>query len=237
MTDIDKIKTKLKKLFALSRSSNANEAAIALEMAQKLMIEYNIKRNEVGEFEVVEENIKGSGNIKPPLYEGHLISNIATAFGCSTAYGYQREKKSASCNYSFGYYGFTFIGLEHRVKIAIFITEVLFRKIKKARIEYLKKLTKVSSKKNKIKRADEFCLGWSFTVVDKLNLFTNTNDEQKSIDNYITNLKWGNDLKTISRGSIKKSSINDFLNGRIAGADIEIQSGIEKQENAVYLLG
>jgi hypothetical protein len=34
MADLDKIKDKIKKLFALSKSPNANEAAAALEMAQ-----------------------------------------------------------------------------------------------------------------------------------------------------------------------------------------------------------
>jgi len=236
MTDIEKIKAKLKKLFALSRSSNANEAALALEMAQKLMMEHGIKRNDVGEFEVIEEDIKGSGNERPPLYEMHLTSNIATAFGCQLAYGWHKGHESES-GYIWGWYGHTFVGLEHRVQIACFIAEVLLRKLKKARNEYIKKLTRVRSRTNKIKRADEFSLGWSVTVVDKLNLFTNTPDEQKAIDKYVANLKWGNNLKTISRGSIKKSAIDDFLNGRRAGAGVEIQNGIEGQEKGVRLLG
>jgi hypothetical protein len=237
ITDINKIKTKLKKLLALSRSSNANEAALALEMAQKLMIEHGIKRNEVGEFEIIEENIKGNGNEKPPIYEFYLFSKIATAFGCQTAYGYQKGQKLDSGYYPSGYYGHTFVGLEHRVQIACFIAEVLFKKLKKARNEYLKNLTKVRSKINKIKRADEFCLGWSCTVVNKLNLFMNTNEEQKAIDNYVVSLNWGNNLKTVSRGGIKKSETNDFLNGRRAGTSVEIQNGIEGQKNGACLLG
>jgi len=127
MTDIEKIKTKLKKLFALSRSSSANEAALALEMAQKLMIEHNIKRNEIGEFEVIEEDIKGNGNEKSPIYELHLITSIAKAFGCQSAYGWHKGHESESGDiWIMGWYGHTFVGLEHRVQIACFITEVLF---------------------------------------------------------------------------------------------------------------
>jgi hypothetical protein len=236
MTDIERIKIKLKKLFALSRSSNANEAAIALEMAQKLMMEHSIKRNEVGEFEVIEEDIKGNGGQRPPKYETYLTSNIAGAFGCNCAYGWTNGHESES-GYIFGYFGYTFVGLEHRVQISHFIAEVLLRKLKKARSEYMKQLTRVRSKTNKIKRADEFCLGWAYTVVNKLNRFTNTQDEQKAIDNYVAKLKWGDSLKTISRGSIKNSSINDFENGRRAGTGVEIQNGIDGQENGVCLLG
>jgi hypothetical protein len=234
MTELDKIKAKLKKLFALSKSPNANEAAVALEMAQKLMMEHGIKRNDVGEFEVIEEDIKGNGNERPPKYEICLTANIATAFGCQIAYGWHRGHESES-GYIWGWYGHTFVGLEHRVKIACFIAEVLLRKVKKARSEYMKQLTRVRSRTNKIKRADEFCLGWVCTVIDKLNIFTNTPDEQKAIDNYVLNLKWGGKLKTISRGTVK-TSINDFVNGRRAGAGVEIQHGIAGQESGALFL-
>jgi hypothetical protein len=235
MNELEKIKSKLKKLFALSRSPNANEAALALEMAQKLMIEHGIKRDDVGEFEVIENDIKGSGNERPPLYEMHLISNIATAFGCQLAYGWHKGHESES-GYICGWYGHTFVGLEHHVQIACFIAEVLFRKLKKARNEYLKQLTRVRSKINKIKRADEFCLGWSLTVVDKLNLFTNTDDEQQAVDNYVASLKWGNNLKTISRGSVKGSGISDLANGRREGAAVQIQNGIAGKGSGALLL-
>jgi hypothetical protein len=235
MNELDKIKAKLKKLFALSKSSNANEAALALEMAQKLMIEHGIKRNEVGEFEVIEDDIKGSGNKRPPRYEVYLTSNIAKAFGCQTAYGWQKGQESEA-SYIWGYYGYTFVGLEHRVKIACFVAEVLLRKMKKARSEYLKQLTRTRLRTNKIKRTDDFCLGWACTVVEKLNKFTNTPDEQKAIDNYVAKLEWGDNLKTTSRGTVKNSSINDYANGRRAGTGVEIQHGIEGEESGALLL-
>jgi hypothetical protein len=59
---------------------------------------------------------------------------------------------------------------EHRVQIACFVAEVLLRKLKKARDEYIKKSTRVRSRTNKIKRADEFCLGLVCTLLRK-NIF------------------------------------------------------------------
>jgi len=232
-SNLEKIKIKLKKLIALSKSSNANEAALALEMAQKLMMEYGIKRNEVGEFEIIEENFKGNSGERPPKHEVHLTSSIGKAFGCKTAYGWTKGHESES-GYIWGYYGHTFVGLEHRVQIACFIAEVLLRKMRKARNEYMKHLTKVRSRTNKIKRADEFCLGWVCTVIDKLNKFTNTPEEQKAIDIYVANLNWGDNLKTIDRGDIKK--LDNFANGRRAGNCVEIQHGIEGEESGALLL-
>jgi hypothetical protein len=236
MSELEKIKAKLKKLFALSRSSNANEAALALEMAQKLMMEHGIKRNEVGEFEVIENEIKGNGNERPPQHEVYLVNSIATAFGCRSAYGWHKGHESESGNWICGWYGHIFVGLEHRVQIASFIAEVLLRKMKKARNEYIKKLTRVRSRTNKIKRADSFCLGWVYTVVQKLNRFTNTPDEQKAIDIYVAKLNWGNDLKTIARGAVKSAGIDDYANGRRAGTGVEIQNGIGGKESGALLL-
>ena len=233
MNDIEKIKAKIKKLFALSKSSNANEAALALEMARKLLIEHGIKRNDVGEFEIIEEDIKGNSGEKPTKYESYLISTIATAFGCRVAYGLLKRETA----FDPFYWGHTFVGLEHRVKIASFIAEVLLRKMKKARKDYMKILTRVRTRTTKIKRGDEFCLGWAFTVVDKLHQFTNTHEEKLAIDNYVANLKWRDNLKTISRSIGKSSGLNDFLNGRRAGTDVQIQHGVENSTCGTLLLG
>jgi hypothetical protein len=79
-------------------------------------------------------------------------------------------------------------------------------------------------------------LGWVFTVIDKLNKFTNTPDEQKAIDDYVAKLKWGGTLKTISRGKVSGSGMNDYKNGRRAGAGVEIQHGIADKGSGALLL-
>jgi hypothetical protein len=234
MTNIDKIKDKIKKLFALSKSPNASEAALALAMAQKLMAEYGVKQNDVDEFEVIEEDVKGNGGTKPPRYEAYLVSKIADAFGCRNAYGLIRPGGKNSFPYFC--FGYTFVGLEHRVKIASFIAEVLLRKLKKARSEYIKTLNRVRLRANKIKRADEFCFGWAVRVGSKLHEFANAPDEQTAIDNYVADLGWSDKLKTISRGAVKRSGINDFINGGQAAADVQIQRGVEGRESGARLL-
>jgi hypothetical protein len=237
MTETDKIKDKIKKLFALSKSPNANEAATALEMAQKMMEAYGIRRNDVGEFEVIKEGVKGNGGEKPPRYEVYLVGEIAQSFGCRYAYGMLELPGTDPYGYHEYAFGYTFVGLEHRVKIALFITEVLLRKVKRARTEYLKKLNRVRLRENKIKRVDEFCFGWAVTVVSKLHKLANSPDEQQAIDTYVGGLCWEKSLKSISRGVVKKSGINDFVNGRRAAADVQIQHGVEGKEAGSRLIG
>jgi hypothetical protein len=238
MDAAEKIKSKIKKLLALSRSPNANEAALALEMAQKLMAECGVTLNEVGEFEIAEERIDGNGGARPPQYESYLAGEIAESFGCRLAYGVVRRiPKSFYGNYyDDPKYGHIFVGLEHRVKIASFIADVLLRKLKKARNEYIKNLSRVRLRAHKIKRADSFCPGWVFTVVSKLHVFTNAPDEQSAIDSYVADLDWGDDLKTISRKKVKGSGINDFSNGSLAARDVQIRHGVEGEESGARLL-
>ena len=42
MNDLDKIKDRIRKLLALSKSDNENEAMIAMEKANELMAGYNL---------------------------------------------------------------------------------------------------------------------------------------------------------------------------------------------------
>jgi hypothetical protein len=159
MKSLDKIKNKIKKLFALSKSPNANEAAAALEMAQKLIAEYGIIVSADGEFEIIEEDVKGNSGQRPPRYEVYLAIKIAEAFGAKVAYGIVKDDPNQESLFNNYAYGHTFVGVEHRVKIAAFIADVLLRKLKKARRGYIKTLIRVRITKNKIARADEFCLG------------------------------------------------------------------------------
>jgi hypothetical protein len=109
--------------------------------------------------------------------------------------------------------------------------------MKKARSEYMRKLTRVRIRTNKIKRADEFCIGWASAVVRKLRILTNTPAEEKAIGNYVGNLNWGKNLKTISRDAIKNLQINDYANGRRAADGVEIQHGVEGHSRGSLLLG
>jgi hypothetical protein len=235
--DIGKVKGKIKKLFALSKSPNANEAAAALEMAQKLMAEHGVRLNNAGVFETAEHEIKGNGGAKPPRYEVYLMSRIAKAFGCRNAYGLIMSAATDNRGFHGFNYGYSFVGLEHRVETASFIAEVLLRKLKKARAEYAKKLNRVRLRGNKIKRADDFCLGWAVTAASKLREFTNTPDEQAAVDGCVESLDWNQSLKTMNRGKVKGPGIKDFSGGLVAAAGVQIQHGMEGRENGARLLG
>ena len=80
--DQDSLNEKIKKLLALSDSSNPNEAAIALQRAQKLMEKYKIKADDLNlDSNICEILIKRSSLFKARMEQSYIMSIIATTFG------------------------------------------------------------------------------------------------------------------------------------------------------------
>jgi len=231
MKDIDKVKAKIKKLFALSKSPNANEAAAALEKAQKLLEDYGLEWDEADQIAVTKESTEGNSGKRPPLYEAWLISAIARSFGCNVAYGFACYDNRYNPHYQY-----EFVGVEHRAVIAAYLAKVLLRKVKKARAAHLKTLTKVRTRSAKMKRADMFCKGWVAQVTNKLCEFTNTPKEEKAIEKYMAGQLYSGNITPRTRGSVR-SGENDFAAGARAGSGVELQHGVGGKENGVRLLG
>jgi hypothetical protein len=216
MEDIENLKRRIKKLFALSASSNPNESAAALEKAQKLMQEYsvNMSASDLFNFNRVEVKTPCSGHATP-LHETMLMNDISKAFGCRRAYG----RTSGD-----GYYKVhDFIGPEHRVKIASYIADVLLRKMNRERAAYIKSLRRIKKRYAKTCRADEFCRGWVYAVTKKLCLQKLGVEEEKALDDYEQSLGWITVSAAVRRTSNNK---NDWFNGFVSGEKIEIQQGV-----------
>jgi hypothetical protein len=230
--NIDKIKSKIKKLFALSKSPNANEAAAALEMAQKLMDEYGLIKSEIPALDVNEDEApRASGNV-PPQYEINLAVSIAEALGCKILINRKLDIKELVYRNTY-----KFIGIDYRPEVASYIAIVLFHKLRRARAEYIKTLYRVRSRATKIRRGDEFSRGWVSIVIQKLKTFSGTPEENMVLEMY---MKKYTDLETVSgidRGTVKKYEHRDWYKGRESGEGVEVQHGVEGRKSGVPLLG
>ena len=232
--DLDKIRKKIVKLFALAKSPNPNEAALALSMAQEMVEKFNIAQESIidleAELEISEEKTKRHGGEKPPAYESILIRNIAESFGCKrihlSSWGTGRL-----INF------WKFIGIKHKAEIASFFATVLLRKCKSARQEFIKSLTRTKKREVKIIRADRYCLGWVSIVCEKLKDFTGTSKEKELVDRY---MKRYNDklepLNSILRKPEQKHNWVDYYRGRAIGQGVEVQHGVSGSQSPVMLL-
>jgi hypothetical protein len=232
MDNLNKIKDKIKKLFALSKSPNANEAAAALEMAQKLMDEYNLVKTEIPTLDVrVDEAPRASGS-NPPQYEINLAISIGNAFGCKVLLNKKLDIKHLAYQNTY-----KFVGIDYRPEVASYIAVVLFRKLRRARAEYLKSLSRVRSRITKIKRGDDFSRGWVSTVTKKLKVNSGTPEENMALEMYMKKYTNAKTTSGIDRGSVKRYKYLDWCRGRKAGEDVEIQHGVDNKKSGVRLLG
>jgi len=212
MNDINKITAKIKKLLALSKSPNPNEAASALEMAQALMAEYNVDQADVGSIDIAGETTKTACRENPPLYEAALFRKIANAFGCRLIHLSGRGR-------------WEFIGMSHRAQVSAYIGHVLLRKLKSARAAYIKTLYRVRSKHRKTRRADDYCSAWVDAVTEKLSAFAGlTEEEQKAVGVYVA--KNHPNLERMNPVSRSFGNFADYRNGHRAGEGVELQHGV-----------
>jgi hypothetical protein len=230
-TDIDKIKDKIKKLFALSKSPNANEAAAALETAQRLMDEYGLIKSEIPTVDINEDETYRASGVTPPQYEINLAVSIAEAFGCRVLMNRILDKQKLIYRNTYKY-----IGIDYRPKVASYIATVLFRKLHRARTDYLKSLYRVRARGTKIKRCDEFSKSWVSIVVKKLKKFTGTPEENMALEMYMKKYVNLETVGGIDRGGVKKYEYLDWQNGYKSGSGVKIQHGIQGKRNDTNLL-
>jgi len=226
MTDV---LSKIKKLLALSKSPNPNEAASALAMAQDLMERFGIDQEAVSDIGITEEVVFRHGGGKPPLYEAYLMAAIAEAFGC-------RSMHSGSWKHLKLEYTWVFIGLEHRSQVAAFIGTVLLRKLRTSRSEYLRTLYRVRSRSTKTKRADEYCNGWTSVAVQKVKGFVLSTEEKAEIDLYMKRYDHAKGkLETIRRNAPSRYVAKDYYAGHDAASGLELQHGVNGNNPVQYL--
>ena len=123
--DNSKIIQKIKKLLALSESSNVNEAATAARMAAKMMTEYQIEMADVIKAELnrgdglTTDNISEKTYYNWPLWMQSLSIGVARLFDCQVKYNYIGEKLNLSI-----------MGYEADVQMVKWMYDFLYRELK-----------------------------------------------------------------------------------------------------------
>lgn len=214
--DKKQILEKIKKCLALSKSANEHEAAAALAKARTLMDEYNVTEKDVLISEVKEKTAKGSGISRPNGYEVGLANAVADAFQCVVLFvpGLRTS-------------GWKFIGVDVSPEIAQFSFDVLFRKLRSSRTEYIKTRLKRCKQGTKIARADMFCRGWVTAVHREVRRFAKADEQTQDKIKLYQDDKYPA-LRTTD-GRVRKSgrkADDDFVNGIINGAATKLHHGV-----------
>ncbi|RFD20123.1 DUF2786 domain-containing protein [Komagataeibacter melaceti] len=164
---------RLKKLMALSRSSNAHEAAAALARAQQLMHEHQITEDDlvlsnVGEFAC---RFTWGAKTRPTRYQTRLWSMINGVFGVKSVFVEGTGQ-------------IRFYGLSDRAEMAAYTCEVLSRQLRQARADFLRSQNKRIKRTTKISRADNFAEGWILAVRSKAQRLAISPEEEQLLLRY-----------------------------------------------------
>ncbi|CAM3726286.1 DUF2786 domain-containing protein [Xenorhabdus thuongxuanensis] len=216
----ERIISKLKKLYALSKSSNPHEAAVALRRAQKLMQAYSISEDEIA-LSDIDESISDYwpvGQRRPPVYMLGLIAIIRDAFGvCSLLLNRVDTQVS-------------FYGPKERTALAAYTYEVLGRQLMKARKEYINNQNKCLKKTTKTSRGDKFAEGWVLAVLNEIVRLSMSQEEEELVYQWLKE-KYANTTEVSGREAKKARGSMDAMNaGYRKGELVRLHQPVSGQE-------
>lgn len=159
----ERIIRKIKRCLALSQSSNPTEAETALRQAQSMMQQYRLTEMDVHAEEVSAAE-RDTGLLRIPKWQVNMAAVAAKAFGC---------KNLVTRFNGFRSVRFTFIGVAPAGELAAYAYDSLMAQCAAARSKYIKEVRGYSSSTRKL--ADDFCLGWTWAVHQKINDFAKVN--------------------------------------------------------------
>ena len=218
-----KILDKIKKCLELSKSSNENEAAVALAQARKLMDLHHVSMDDINLAAIKTERQSSTAKKRPPVWETTLALDIAAIFGCRCLFGDGK---------------YIFVGLHGAPSIATYALSVLLRQVIKKRREYIRTLNKRLKQTTKTRKADAYCFGWICKATEKVKEKELTPEEKTLIDKYVdTHLHVTGNKHPTNRLDLNKD-INSIIAGQTDGAKVNYFRGVGTgQDNPLKIGG
>lgn len=215
---------RIRKLLALSGSTNEHEAAIARHRAEVLMEKYAISQAMLGQAEF------GSGDFETDTkdraaWKHKLFGVLGFIFGCATAYYTNRNQKLT----------YTFYGKKPNVEIALYICEIVHRSLKNSWRSHLNDLRRQGARPTAKTKADfyyHFAIGVSRKVSEVFQSMTA--QEQASLDKELTESAKLTDHIPETRSRAKRGNRRDAaasFAGYQAGQLQNIHIGVGQHES------
>ncbi len=236
MENKDKYLQRIKKLLAMARNnSSAEEAALAMRRAQRLMETHKLSATDVDFIDINEASTQKAPSHaeKMPEYMALLAIMIARVFGVKfyTSHGSDHWNKPAKR--TIHYYG-----PDERPQIAAYSFEVLGKQLAKARREYIATMRKNIKPATKIARADTFCSAWVNGAYAVVSDFVVTDAETTLMEAY-RERKFSQGLEMQeSRKPGKARGTDDAAHmGFCAGRDAQLHQAVNGSKTQADLIG
>ena len=236
MENKDKYLQRIKKLLAMARNnSSAEEAALAMRRAQRLMETHKLSATDVDFMDINEASTQKAPSHaeKMPEYMALLAIMIARVFGVKfyTSHGCDHWNKPAKR--TIHYYG-----PDERPQIAAYSFEVLGKQLAKARREYIATMRKNIKPATKVTRADAFCSAWVNGAYAVVSDFIVTDAETTLMEAY-RERKFSQGMKTLEPRKPGKARGTDDaeIQGYSAGRNAQLHHAVSGSATQTTLIG
>lgn len=215
---------KIKKCFALAKSSNPHEAAAGMRQAQKLMAEHAISDGDALLSDVTEKSCT-TRTKSQPVWESQLAHLIASAFGCAHIWtGEQRYLPSCRV---INDTRLIFVGMGSAPEIAGYAWDILSRQCAKGRLEHIRAQPARCKPITLTARGDAYAHGWVMGVRGKVEQLAGTERNDLLIEQYKA-ARWPNSQKFAPKDRTvgRNVSSNDVHQGIQAGLNARLDRGV-----------
>ena len=208
---------KIKKLLALSKSSNFHEATLAMEHAQRIMAEHNLTMSDVAASDVQTFSTRMARAKTPPTYLQSLSRMVGDAFGCVvilSTKGTWDGWETSAC----------FVGIESSAELAGYAFSVLLRQITRDRKEFMAGIKRCKGG-TKTRRADAFCEAWVFQARMKVQKLTLPKEQESALTSWMETLDLTEATRRKSKG-LRKEDVGALLAGSAKGKEACLHAGV-----------
>ncbi|WP_275286824.1 DUF2786 domain-containing protein [Halomonas elongata] len=153
----DRIMRKIERCMALSQSSNAHEAGIALRQAQQLMQRYGLNEQDITLASVTDHMATAQAGKVPPRYLNALATLVMKAFGAQAIYLATPQIRGTQIRW-LGQW--QFLGTDGASQVAAYAYEVLQRQLIRDRKAYQSGLSKRIKRATRVRRGDAYAEAW-----------------------------------------------------------------------------
>ncbi|MDD0973837.1 DUF2786 domain-containing protein [Pseudomonas fontis] len=222
---LDKIKKCLE--MAKSKTSNPNEAEIALRQACKLMDLYSLEMGDVMASRAGEASVPAGSDGSPPAWRVRLAQVCADAFG--TRFIIATSWLAAA--------RFIYVGCAAAPELSGYAYQVLERQLQKARREYLK-TQKRCKRSTKVARGDAFANAWIDAVWSKIEAFAGVEDHiAEAIAAYMEKHHPDLEKAELKRRKLKARDEGAVAAGYQAGKSAQLHQAVSHQPRARLTAG
>lgn len=219
----DEALKKIKKCMAVANSNSPEEAAIALNQAQKLMAAYQVTERELSLIDVQEVKVKACSTAAN-AWEVRLARMVAEAFGCDF-FGSLRGIYNAAGTWVRERH-YVFVGIDAAPTIAGYAYEVLSRQCARDRLVHIRKQPKNCKPITKTARGDAFASGWVFAVSGLVDQFAQPERNEALLLAYIAEKHPELKDDKVRNAKARHSDVGHQIAGMVAGEKARLNHGV-----------